>query len=178
MSPQPKRFGSCGGLMPTATLRRTRLAIAGVGISTLLFTAACSGSGAGSSAPTPEGKASGTLNILVSSATGSDAGFKAVNQAFTAKYPDVKINFSAVPNENYNQAHASRLTAGSIDVGLAGPKELPSYVPASNEGDDARLADQGGYVDLTNQPFMKKYNPTVLDQIKYKGKNFTVPTGL
>ena len=25
---------------------------------------------------------------------------------------------------------------------------------------------------------MKKYNPTVLDQIKYKGKNYTVPTGL
>ena len=90
----------------------------------------------------------------------------------------MKINFSAVPNETYAQAHASRLTAGSIDVGLAGPKELPSYVPASNEGDDARLADQGGYVDLTDQAFMKKYNPTVLDQIKYKGKNYTVPTGL
>jgi raffinose/stachyose/melibiose transport system substrate-binding protein len=33
-------------------------------------------------------------------------------------------------------------------------------------------------VDLTDQAFMKKYNPTVLDQIKYKGKNYTVPTGL
>ena len=126
----------------------------------------------------PQGKASGTLNILVSSATGSDAGFKAVNKAFEAKYPDVKVNFSSVPNENYTQAHSSRLTAGSIDVGLAGPVELPSYVPASNEGDDARLADAGGYVDLTNQPFMKMYNPTVLDKIKYKGKNYTVPTGL
>ncbi|GAB3591656.1 extracellular solute-binding protein [Angustibacter peucedani] len=144
----------------------------------MLASAACGGSGGSSSAPTPKGSASGTLNILVSSATGSDAGFKAVNQAFTAKYPGVKVNFSSVPNENYAQAHASRLTAGSIDVGLAGPVELPSYVPAANEGDDARLADQGGYVDLTNQPFMKKYNPTVLEQIKYKGKNFTVPTGL
>jgi raffinose/stachyose/melibiose transport system substrate-binding protein len=139
---------------------------------------ACNNGSGGSAAPTPKGSASGTLNILVSSATGSDAGFQAVNKAFVAKYPGVKINFSAVPNETYAQAHASRLTAGSIDVGLAGPKELPSYVPASNEGDDARLADQGGYVDLTDQAFMKKYNPTVLDQIKYKGKNYTVPTGL
>ena len=154
-----------------------RLALAGVGLAALLVTAACSGSGGGS-APTPKGKASGSLNILVSSATGSDAGFKAVNKAFMAKYPSVKVNFSSIPNENYAQAHTSRLTAGSIDVGLAGPVQLPSYVPASNEGDDARMADQGGLVDLTNEPFMKKYKPTVLNQIKYKGKNYTVPTGL
>jgi raffinose/stachyose/melibiose transport system substrate-binding protein len=154
-----------------------RLALAGVGLAALLITAACSGSGDGS-APTPKGKASGSLNILVSSATGSDAGFKAVNKAFMAKYPSVKVNFSSVPNENYAQAHTSRLTAGSIDVGLAGPVQLPSYVPASNEGDDARMADQGGLVDLTHEPFMKKYKPTVLNQIKYKGKNYTVPTGL
>jgi raffinose/stachyose/melibiose transport system substrate-binding protein len=165
--------------MATTTLRAAaRLALVGGGLTLLLTATACNSGSGGSSAPTPAGKASGTLNILVSSSTGSDAGFQAVNKAFVAKYPGVKINFTAVPNENYAQAHASRLTAGSIDVGLAGPKELPSYVPASNEGDDARLADQGGFVDLTDQAFMKKYNPTVLDQIKYKGKNYTVPTGL
>lgn len=155
-----------------------RLALVGAGLAALLTATACSGSGGGSAAPAPKGGASGTLNMLVSSATGSDAGFRAVNKAFMAKYPKVKINFSSVPNEDYDQAHAARLTAGSIDVGLAGPKELPSYVPASNEGDDARLADAGGYVDLTNEPFMKNYKQSVLDQIKYKGKNYTVPTGL
>ena len=164
--------------MATATFRSGRVAIAVAGATALVALAGCSGSSGGSDAPTPKGSATGTLNIVVSSATGSDAGFQAVNKAFVAKYPGVKINFTAVPNENYAQAHSSRLTAGSIDVGLAGPKELPSYVPATNEGDDARLADQGGYVDLTNQPFMKKYIPTVLDEIKYKGKNYTVPTGL
>lgn len=163
--------------MATPTVREPRwCALVGVGLAALLTTTACSGSG--SASPTPNGKASGTLNILVSSSTGSDAGFKAVNKAFMAKYPSVKVNFTAVPNENYAQAHASRLTAGSIDVGLAGPVQLPSYVPASSEGDDAREADQGGFVDLTNEPFMKEYKPTVLDQIKYKGKNYTVPTGL
>lgn len=163
--------------MSTYTLRAPRL-ITLVGLIALLTTAACSGESGGGSTPQPSGKATGKLNIVVSSSSGSDAGFKAVNKAFEAKYPSVKLNFSAVPNENYAQAQASRLTAGSIDVGLAGPKELPSYVPGSNKGDDARLADQGGYADLTNEPFMKKYNPTVLDQIKYKGKNYTVPTGL
>ena len=145
-----------------------------------LALAGCSGSSPGGSAsvPTDPSQVKGDLNIVVSSAAGSDAGFKAVNDAFTAKYPNVKVNFSAVPNENYNQTRTSRLTAGSIDLVVANPRELPSYVPASNEGDDARLADAGGWVDLTSQPFMSKFTPTVLDQIKYKGKSYTVPTGL
>ena len=146
-----------------------------------LIFAGCSGSSPGGSAatvPTDASQVKGDLNIVVSSAAGSDAGFKAINSAFSAKYPNVKVNFTAVPNENYNQTRTSRLTAGSIDLVVAAPKQLPSYVPASNEGDDARLADAGGWVDLTNQPFMKKFTQSVLDQIKYKGKNYTVPTGL
>lgn len=121
---------------------------------------------------------SGELNIVVSSATGSDAGFKAVNDAFTKKYPNVKATVTAVPNENYNAAKSSRLTAGSADIVIAFPREVPDYVPAENAGDDARLAEAGGFVDLTDEPFMKNFTSTVLDQTKFKGKNYTVPTGL
>ncbi|HVK45112.1 MAG TPA: extracellular solute-binding protein, partial [Micropruina sp.] len=166
--------------MATKSLRGRRAHWA-VGLTvTALALAGCSGGAPANSAsvPTAAEQVTGELNVLVSSASGSDAGFKAVNQAFAAKYPDVKVNFTAVPNENYNQARSSRLTAGTIDVGLAGPKELPSYVPESNKGDDARLADAGGFVDLTDQAFMKKFNPSVLDKIKYAGRNYTVPTGL
>lgn len=87
---------------------------------TTLALSACSGSNATApvSVPTDTAAVNGELNILVSSAIGSDAGFKAVNDAFTKKFPNVKLNFTSVPNENYNQARTSRLTAGSIDVGL------------------------------------------------------------
>lgn len=164
--------------------RRRTVQLLAVGLAGLVVPAGCSngqlggGGGSGSKAPSIPDNPTGDLNVVVSSASGSDAGFKAVNKAFAAKYPDVKINFTSIPNENYPAAHSARLTAGSIDVGLAGPKELPDYVPASNEGDDARLAKAGGYVDLTDQPFMKNYIPTVLDQIRFEGKNYTVPTGL
>jgi raffinose/stachyose/melibiose transport system substrate-binding protein len=143
-----------------------------------LFTGCSSGQSTTPGAATPASTPKGDLNVVVSSATGSDAGFQAVNKAFAAKYPGVNVKFTAIPNENYAAAHSSRLSAGSIDVGLAGPQELPSYVPASNEGDDARLVDAGGLVDLTSQDFMKNFTPTVLDAIKYKGKQYTVPTGL
>ncbi|MCA0251528.1 MAG: extracellular solute-binding protein [Actinobacteria bacterium] len=147
---------------------------------TSLAFAGCSGAGAAPSAgmPTPGAALGGELNILVSSAAGSDAGFEAINAAFAKKYPGVKVNFTSVPNENYNQTRTSRLTAGSIDIGLANPQQLPDYVPASNMGDDARLADAGGFVDLTSQPFMARFIPSVLEKITYKGKNYTVPTGL
>lgn len=139
---------------------------------------ACSGGGGGGAAPTVGGAVSGTLNVLVSSAAGSDAGFAAVNKAFTAANPGVNVAFAPVPNENYNQARSSRLTAGSADLVVAFPREVPSYVPASNAGDDARLADAGGFLDLTGQPFLSSFNPTVLAATKYKGKSYSVPTGL
>lgn len=151
------------------------------GLAAPLLLSACGGSSSSSgaaSAPTDASQVSGDLNILVSSATGSDAGFKAINQGFQQKYPNVKVNFTAVPNDNYSTTKTSQLTAGSADIVIANPKELPSYVPASNESDDSRMADAGGFVDLTTQDFMKKFNPTVIKQIQYKGKNYTVPTGL
>lgn len=166
--------------MATTMLRRSR-SVALVGAVGALALAACSGGsggGAGGAAPTVGGKVSGTLNILVSSSAGSDAGFQAVNQAFQSANPGVKVAFSAIPNEDYNQARSSRLTAGSADIVVAFPREVPSYVPASNEGDDARLADSGGFLDLSGQSFLSAFNPTVLKATTYKGKNYTVPTGL
>jgi raffinose/stachyose/melibiose transport system substrate-binding protein len=148
-------------------------------IATVGALAACSSTpGSSDSGNEPAAHPSGTLKILVSSAPGSDSGFKAVNKAFAAQYPDVKIEFSSIANDNYPAARASRLSAGNIDVGLASPVELPSYVPKSNEGDDARLAKAGGLVDLTKMSFMKNFTPSVLDSIKFDGKQYTVPTGL
>src|SRR6476620_2182530 len=77
------------------------------------------GGATGGAAPTVGGQVSGDLNILVSSSTGSDAGFQAVTSAFTTKYPNVNFFYSAVPTENYNQTRSSRLTAGSVDIVVA-----------------------------------------------------------
>jgi raffinose/stachyose/melibiose transport system substrate-binding protein len=137
--------------------------------------AACSSGGAPSSAGD---KPTGTFRFIVSSSDASDAAFRAVNKAFEKKYPDVKVVFDAIPNENWPATSASRLTAGNVDLTLAGPKEIPSYVPQSAMGDDARAADAGVYVDLTKQPFMKNLTPTVLKATAYKGKQYDVPTGV
>ena len=166
--------------MATRKLRGLRYTTIAAVVAGGLALGACgdSGGASGGAAPTVGGRSAAELNVLVSSATGSDAGFKAVNKAFEAEEPQRKVNFSAVPNENYNQARSSRLTAGSMDIVVAFPREVPDYVPAANAGDDARLADSGGFLDLTGQPFLKYVQPVGARGDKYKGKNYTVPTGL
>jgi len=146
-------------------------------VATSLLLAACSSGTSGPAAKTG-GAPSGTLKFIVSSSDASDAGFRAVNAAFMKKYPKVKIDFSPIPNQNWAATNSSRLTAGNVDITLAGPKEVPSYVPASAQGDDARAADAGVYADLTDQAAMKRFSPSVLKATQYKGKQYVVPTGL
>lgn len=165
--------------MPTQSLRAGRtvgrgLIAAAALTATALVLAACSSGSTASSGGTP----SGTLNIVVSSADASDAAFKAVNAAFEKKYPKVNVKFSAIPNNNYNAAKASRLTAGNVDILIAAPTQIPKYVTTDSASDDDRSADAGAFVDLTKESFMKNFTPSLLTSIAYNGKQFTVPTGV
>jgi len=161
-------------LRPRATVRRGTAVLAAV--SALAILAGCSAtsdSGSSSDSGTP----SGTLQVLVSSADASDAAFRAINKSFEAKYPKVKVVFSTISNDKYPAAESSRLTAGNVDVLVAKPVQVPSYAKDS-EADDARLAESGSFIDLTKQSFMKNYTPSVLSSIAFKGKQYTIPTGI
>jgi raffinose/stachyose/melibiose transport system substrate-binding protein len=131
-----------------------------------------------SSSDSGSGDPSGTLQVLVSSADASDKAFKDLNAAFMKKYPKVKVVFSSVPNNNFNASRSSRLTAGNLDVTLAQPREVPSYAKGVAASDDNAAADAGLFVDLSKESFMKNFTPSVLDSLKYNGKQYTVPTGL
>jgi len=136
--------------------------------------AACSGDAGGTGTVRAP---SGTLQILVPSGGGSDAGFRAVNAAFEKKYPKVKVVFDSVPNSNYPAAESSRLTAGNVDILVVNPLSSPSYSKGSASS-DARLAASGQFVDLTKQSFMRRFEPSVLSAQAFDGKAYTVPTGL
>lgn len=129
-------------------------------------------------APSAGDKPSGTLQVLVSSADGSDKAFKQLNADFEAKYPDVKVEFSSVPNDAFAASRSSRLTAGNIDITLGQPVEVPAFAKDGQKSDDALAADAGLFLDLTGQKFLDNFTPTVIDSLKYDGKDFVVPTGL
>jgi raffinose/stachyose/melibiose transport system substrate-binding protein len=150
------------------------VATAGIAVLALAAVTGCTSDDA---APA-DGDISGTLQILVSSSSGSDTAFAQVNDAFMKKYPDVKVEFSAVPNENFNSTRSSRLTAGNVDVTLAQPRDVPEFATGVSASDDNVAADAGLFVDLTDEDFMKNFTPTVLETTAYNGKQYTVPTGL
>jgi raffinose/stachyose/melibiose transport system substrate-binding protein len=159
--------------------RRSRIGLAtAAAAGALALVAGCSSGTGGSSGGASGGAPSGTLRIAVSSADASDAAFRAVNAAFEKKYPNVTIQFSAIPNNSYQAAKSSRLTAGTVDIMVADPMQVPSYVPKSDEANDALSADYGLFLDLTNEPFMKNFTPSLLKSIAYNGKQYTVPTGV
>ena len=162
--------------MATKRLRGTlgrRLIAGAVAAATIGALAACSGGGGSS-----DGEPSGTLQLLVSSSDATDAGFRAVNDAFEKQYPKVDVVFSTVSNDNYPATKSSRLTAGNLDLFVVkGLMETPSYAKDAAT-DDARLAKAGGLVDLTGESFLKHYTPTLLDAQAIGGKQYAVPTGV
>ena len=172
------------------TKLRTRRTVRGVvaavaAASTLFALGACSsgsdddgGSSSSSSSSASASDIKGDLHILVSSADASDAAFKSINAAFSKKYPNVNVDFSSVPNDSYPATKSSRLTAQNVDIFVVkNLVEVPDYAQGA-ESDDALLAEGGGLLDLTNEPFMKNYTPSVLDAQAFKGKQYMVPTGL
>lgn len=164
--------------MATTKLREGRTARRGLTALTAVAIIGVLAGCASTPATGPTSAPSGTLNIVVSSADASDAAFKAINTAFEAKYPKVNVKFSAIPNNNYTAAKSSRLTAGNVDILIAAPTTVPKYVTTDSASDDSRAADAGVFLDLSNEPFMKNFTPTLLKAIAYKGKQYTVPTGV
>jgi len=165
--------------MATKKLRTTRTigrTIAAAGLAaTMISLAACSGQ---ATPDAEDGDVAGELQILVSSAAASDAAFAAVNDAFMAKYPDVKVVLSSVSNDNYPATKSSRLTAGNVDIFVVKNfAEAPDYA-ADSVSDDVLLARSGGLLDLTGEAFLDNYTQSVLDSQAIDGKQFAIPTGL
>lgn len=134
--------------------------------------------GCSSSTGDSEGSASGELEILVSSASASDAAFAQMNEAFEAAYPDIEVTMSSVDNSTYPATKSSRLTAGNVDiVVLKSFVETPEFA-ADSTSDDVLLAQAGGLVDLTEEDFMDNYTPSVLDSQAVDGEQYAIPTGL
>lgn len=152
-----------------------RLTAAAAAVTVAVTMAGCSsGSGGSDDSSHP----SGTLQIMVSSADASDAAFRAVNKAFEKKYPDVNVKFSTVSNDNYPASLSSRLSAKNVDIFVLKDFSAPPKYAKEAEPDNLRLIRAGGVLDLSKQPFMKKYSKSVLKSQSVDGKQYVVPTGL
>ena len=160
------------------TRTRTPMVLLTVGLSAAL--AACSsssGGAAGGAAPTVGGDVSGRSTCWCPARRGPTRASRRSTRP-SPPSPGVQVNFSAVPNEKYHQARASQLTAGSADIGVACPNEIPTTCPPPTPVTTRGWRTPAATSTSPASPSSVGFSTTVLDRTKYKGKNYTVPTGL
>jgi raffinose/stachyose/melibiose transport system substrate-binding protein len=78
--------------------------------------------------------------------------FEALNRAFEAANPDIKVSYDSVATKDYNQFLNSRLTTGEVDVVglLEGATKAPDIAPRM--------------LDLTGQTFLADFYESGLEQ--------------
>lgn len=122
-----------------------------------------------------------TLRMLMHVNAPTNKAIEALNQAFEAKYPDVKVEVTLVPTPNMTNARNTRLAAENIDIVeveafLGGTN--PSYVTGVPPNVWGQEIQAGNYVDLTGEPFIDNFLPNAISNTStIDGKVWSVPQG-
>jgi raffinose/stachyose/melibiose transport system substrate-binding protein len=142
-------------------------------------------SAASSSAAAPNSAApalSGTLKILIHQNPPLVDFLTAFNKTFEAAHPGVTVDMSVVNANDLPTNVQTRLTAGDVDIvvptlsGFSTP--VQSYMKNVTPPAWQSLIDAGLLMDITNEPFVKNYDPTALaDASTYNGKVYSVDLG-
>ncbi|GIP57088.1 extracellular solute-binding protein [Paenibacillus sp. FSL W8-0186] len=152
-----------------------------------LSLAAC-GSGSKEATGTNGGdtsKASGqkqVIKILHWKQENINKAMKEINEAFEAKYPEYKIEYTTTgPDDEYKQAQRARLTANDVDIlaDLSGMRLSPQeWTPGAKVPDWEQWINSGLIADLSDQAFVSKWNANDIEKAgTYKGKVYAIPTG-
>lgn len=137
---------------------KKKAAIVASAIAIALAFAGCS-SGGGS---TSSDSSKVTLNVVGFEGGGTElAHIPEINQAFEAKYPNVKVNYEYVANANFAQYNNPRLAAGNAaDVLMTNATFLQQW------------QKQGYLADLSDQPWVKYVYPNVQPFGEVGGKTY------
>ncbi len=121
-----------------------------------------------------------TLKIIQWSNPQESAMVKQLATKFHQKYPNITVQTTVVPNDQYQQLEQARLSAKDVDLiavqALAGAPQ--SYTPGADKPVWLQWVEAGQLMDLSGQPFLQNYYPQALANAStYNGKVYTVTTG-
>jgi len=102
------------------------------------------------------------------------------NQDFMAKYPNVTVDMSVVNANDLSTVTQTRLTANDVDIidifGFANAAQ--PYMKNVTPPNWQTLIDAGLLADLTDQAFVKNYDPAAIkDACSYNGVDYCVNLG-
>lgn len=93
---------------------------------------------------------------------------KEINEAFEAKYPEYKIEYTTTgPDDEYKQAQRARLTANDVDIlaDLSGMRLSPQeWTPGAKVPDWEQWINSGLIADLSDQAFVSKWNANDIEK--------------
>lgn len=158
------------------TSRRRAISVATV-TAALLLTTSCAYLG-GSTTTASDSK---VLRIFVHSNGPTDKSFAAINKRFEEQNPGTKVEMTTAVGLDFLTVRNTRLTAKDVDITEGsrdgGTRLTPAWVKNQKDNDWVESLKAGNWVDLTHESFMSKFASGILDQYKYEGKQYAVPTG-
>lgn len=150
-------------------------------------TTAASGNPAGTGpggptvAPVTTDGGTGTLRILIHQNKPFVDYMNATLPKFSQKYPNIKVELSVVNTADQAKSIQTRLAAKDLDLyeTASGFTNAPqSYMKNVSDPGWLTQIKAGNFVDLSNQPFIKNYDPNALkDASSYNGGIYSLTTG-
>lgn len=129
--------------------------------------------------PTGGGQAV-TLKIIQWSNPQEAATVKQLAAKFHKLYPNITVQETVVPSDQYQQLEQARLAAKDVDlIAVQALVDAPqSWTPGADKPVWLQWVEAGQLMDLTGQPFLQNYYPQALANAStYNGKIYTVTTG-
>lgn len=157
-------------------------------VTVLIVVLAACGRSSSSSSDGEQGQSAGgkvTLKIIHWQQENINNYIKEFNKKFEEKYPEVTVEYTTVPADaTYDQLMQTRMNAGATGDADIIPLKF-SFVGAPQEWSPGaadpmwkQWIDAGLIADLSDQPFIKNYNPVdVENAMTYDGKVYGVNMG-
>jgi len=122
-----------------------------------------------------------TIKIIIHTNPATVDALNAINEKFTAKYPDIKVDMTDVPVAQYPQLKQSRIAAGDVDIieNQTGFDLTPqSFMKGVNVPDWLTYIQNGDFLEISDQPFVKNWNPAAIKEAcTYNGKVYQINMG-
>lgn len=158
------------------------LALALTGAMTIAALTGCGGStgSEGGTASSETAAASGdavNLKLITWTNEATTKVLEELNTQFTAKYPNITVEITAVDSATYPQLVQTRVAAGDVDI-IAQQQFVPN--PEFTKGLDKpafqQYIENGDFMDLTGQDFISKYDENAIkDSASFDGKVYAIP---
>jgi raffinose/stachyose/melibiose transport system substrate-binding protein len=170
--------------MRMSVQRWARPALAGsLALAIAVASAACSSSSTTPSATNTGSSSSisGTLKLITWVNPPAVSAITAIDKAFMAKYPKVKVQLQTAANVNgpYATLLQQTVTAGTADIvtSVQPLQALPQNPTRNNETPFQFWSTSGAFAPLNGQSFLSDYTPSAIAAETYQGKTYGVVSG-